>query len=780
MARDDLEYLSLADFTPGIYSKYGAGTQLGKDGAAQVDDGRDHYTFGCYPDPDGGLRPLPRRVARYATNADDTLLDVEGDSDTWTFKPTARGVGNDDDGRRSKIGVIDAAVHEATRFDPVAYDPPPRRYDTAHGVARPDMVHIITSYREDPLPVTTDAESAFPNLGRLVNRWHAFSLSEVDQATGDIDLSELQYDGDGFGKPHRIVQQKAARVEESTLGAGGSFPADADFTSEVTTYIYDSRLLSTWRRAGVVHNGWAAGSLAVGRAIPYIVFEGQVTLDIISHPGRLAVVACLQTHLPIMAADSSEEVLPNFFSAVGGPFGMFTPNDPLGYPPTGTSTQRAAAGTWTATKVPWYLIEHQDRFVGVIQTANRYTTTEYGNTGTGLNKAYIEDFIYHEHNWDAASNQVLYTELNAIARGWNPTDRYETPSGAEEDGFHTQYQEMWKYVDLGGVIESQFDPGTIIASAFAPKSPLPDVLGNNLVARIGCMFSWQNDLVLVPTQGEGSIVRGSLEDPTVIRSGTVIPTGGVTCQAAQTPSGVVYGTTQGVVLWDGQGAKDISPQLDGWFWDCGAASETHRDGYRSKAHASMGRFTYSAPFVYAPNNWVMDLRTGAWTRLRDPIDENPYPYMHYVTNHQGDVYAVRGCYDGTVTGDDDLTEESYFMDCYSSDERTWRWQWVSQPMQSTITRAMKVSEIVIVAQGQGTIQIFLSGSDIDEEMTQFDFDSTRHPVRIARSVNIDTTDLVVRIDARGRGTSEATAISEAPTLHSIHLGSRTAHQVPRD
>ena len=167
-------------------------------------------------------------------------------------------------------------------------------------------------------------------------------------------------------------------------------------------------------------------------------------------------------------------------------------------------------------------------------------------------------------------------------------------------------------------------------------------------------------------------------------------------------------------------------------------------------------------------------------RIDDRESKNT-PQAH-LENFYHDFEQVRGNnYDGMIiTGDDDLTEESYFMDCYSSDERTWRWQWVSQPMQSTITRAMKVSEIVIVAQGQGTIQIFLSGSDTDEEMTQFDFDSTRHPVRIARSVNIDTTDLVVRIDARGRGTSEATVISEAPTLHSIHLGSRTAHQVPRD
>jgi len=93
---------------------------------------------------------------------------------------------------------------------------------------------------------------------------------------------------------------------------------------------------------------------------------------------------------------------------------------------------------------------------------------------------------------------------------------------------------------------------------------------------------------------------------------------------------------------------------------------------------------------------------------------------------------------------------------------------------------MKVSEVVIVAQGQGTIEVFLSGSDTDEQSVEFSFDSTNHPVRLAQMTDIDTTDLVVRVDARGQGTSENNAKSEAPTLHAIHFGSRSTHQINRD
>lgn len=776
MARDDLEYLTLADFTPGIYSKHGVSVQLGRDGAAQVHDGRDHHTFGCYPDPDGGLRPLLRRVARYGVNADDTTRDTAGATTAWATIPTTRGVGTSDNGRRSKIGVIDAAVHEATRINALTYDAPPRSYDTAHGVARPDMVHIITSYREDPVPTATNASTRFPFLGRLVNRWHAFSLSEVDQATGDINVSALQYDPDALnGKPHRIIQQKASRVEEGTYDIGGSYPADADFASTASPYTYDSSILTQWRRhLHPVHDGWAAGSLAVGRSIPYPIDAlSEVTLDRISLPGRLTVLACLQSHIPSMAADSTEEVMPNFFSGMGGPFGTYTPNDGWGYPFNPEQVLEGAetwiaAGNWTWSQVPWYLIEHQDRFVGVINT-----------TFQGIFHQRLFDGL-HIHNWDGPANQIRYTELNAVMRMWAPLDNMENTDPAH--GYHYRYSELWKYIKTtGGTLVTQFNPGTPIGTAGAPASPDADIMGNNLVARIGCMFSWQNDLILVPIAGEGSIARGSMEDPTVIRSGSIVPTGGVTCHATQTPIGVVYGTTSGVVMWDGQGTKNISPQLDGWFWDCGEASETHKDGYRRKANASMGRFGYSAPFIFAPNNWVMDMRTGAWTRLTDPAESNSYPYMHYVTNGDGDVYAVRGCYDGTITGEAPLVENSYFMDCYQREgQRGWRWQWVSQPFQSSVQRSMKVSEVVIVAQGQGTIEVFLSGSDTDEQSVEFSFDSTNHPVRLAQMTDIDTTDLVVRVDARGQGTSENNAKSEAPTLHAIHFGSRSTHQINRD
>jgi hypothetical protein len=67
VARKDLKYVTFNDFTQGIYSKYAASTQLGKDGSAQESYvGR--YTYGCYGDPDGGLRPGPRFFKTFVTD----------------------------------------------------------------------------------------------------------------------------------------------------------------------------------------------------------------------------------------------------------------------------------------------------------------------------------------------------------------------------------------------------------------------------------------------------------------------------------------------------------------------------------------------------------------------------------------------------------------------------------------------------------------------------------------------------------------------------------------
>lgn len=765
MARDDLEYLTLVDFTPGIYSKYGAtpnglspvnakGTdQLGKDGAAQIEDGRGNYTFGCYPDPDGGLRPLPRRTARYGTTGGFTLIDMDNGTDDWNTHPVERGVGVGDGGRRSKIGVIDALVLSGERFDALTRDAPPFRRDGAHNV-RPDMLHFLTSHREDPVPISEDASSMFPELGRLVNRWHLWTLSELTTLDGDHDLSTLGMSGGS----HWIVQQRAARYEEGSYGSGVG--STATFTlPQDTDWAYATTFFNNWRAPSApLHDGWAAGSLAVGRSIREVIDDDEITLDLVKSPGVIHVVGCLQSYAPWMGVEIQEEVMPNIFSAVGNlaPFG--TTNSATSYPKYSTFTG-SAAGLWTAWQVPWYLIEHQDRFVGVIQDVETQT------------QALLPGDFFPTKIWKQATNRIRYTELNGLMRAWAPT----TDPNNSTNGRMGRYLELWKFQKLEGSFTALFGSGGTVLGA--PSEPPSDVLGNNLVERIGAMFGWQGDLIIVSQSGEGSVVRGSLEDPTVTRTSTIEPTGGITVHAVQTPKGVIYGSTNGVYLWTGEASEHVSPQLDGWFWDCGEASETHLDGYRRKGNASMGRFGYSFPFVYAPNDWVMDIRTGAWTRLRNPVDPNPYPYMHYLTNATGDIYAVRGCFDGSAM---EMTEESYFVDLYSHDRRAWEWQWVSQPLQSSITREMKVMEVVVVAQGRGEIEVVITGTN-DEENTQFTcaFDDENKARRVTTMVDARAEDIVVRVHATGQGTEDA-PLTEAPTLHAIHIGSMPGFQVERN
>jgi len=109
----------------------------------------------------------------------------------------------------------------------------------------------------------------------------------------------------------------------------------------------------------------------------------------------------------------------------------------------------------------------------------------------------------------------------------------------------------------------------------------------------------------------------------------------------------------------------------------------------------------------------------------------------------------------------------------------WEWQWVSQPLQSSLVREMRVMEIVVVAQGEGQIEVSIAGDNENEnDSYTYTFNDAAKPKRMTATFDVRAEDIVLRIHATGQG-AEEDPDTEAPTLHAIHIGSLPGNQVER-
>lgn len=136
----------------------------------------------------------------------------------------------------------------------------------------------------------------------------------------------------------------------------------------------------------------------------------------------------------------------------------------------------------------------------------------------------------------------------------------------------------------------------------------------------------------------GAIISGDLDSPTVRRLPYIEPTGGVVCKGAQTPIGFVYGSINGIYVWQGgDTTTELSPQIDGFFWD-------HTNGTAEEQYAgSRGRMTYWNGLVCVPNNFVYDTDRQSWWRFKItdllPVDAGIAPYNCYDRDGDGLLYA---------------------------------------------------------------------------------------------------------------------------------------------
>jgi hypothetical protein len=322
---------------------------------------------------------------------------------------------------------------------------------------------------------------------------------------------------------------------------------------------------------------------------------------------------------------------------------------------------------------------------------------------------------------------------------------------------------------------------TVQAYRFMPENP----------GTIGVIASMNaNELIAIKHQGGGGLLRGDVSKPQFVALPGLPSIQGATNIPVVTPMGLVFGTRDGVYVWQGsEGAESISQQLDGWFWQPEGTPDLE-DGLLFSDYPHRGKFNVSGYLVYAPNNWVYDMRTGGWfrlnptTRIVEGVGENPdvtytVGYRNYEVSSTGRVYAIK-----PIVTEDDLT----VAHLYDRDVPTHQYRWRSQPIPRTINRRVDVREVVLTAQGSGTVTVTVVGVEGQEDAVTFDVDSPDQPRVYTKSVNVISEDVEVQIDSEGDATPTFTddgvpyAVegSPAPSVYRVSLGVRNGPSVSRD
>jgi hypothetical protein len=155
---------------------------------------------------------------------------------------------------------------------------------------------------------------------------------------------------------------------------------------------------------------------------------------------------------------------------------------------------------------------------------------------------------------------------------------------------------------------------------------------------------------------------------------------------------------------------------------------------------------------------------------------NKIKYMFYVSNAFGDVYAVRSAFDASSAG-------SYPVDVYTQRNglAAQQYRWISQPLAKSINRTVQVEEIVLIAEGQGWIDVTLHGLDSSADTTRFWVDSTSQPVRLISNAYLRASEITVQIDVASarQASGPDVRVGNAPTIHAVHIGIRESHEEPR-
>lgn len=277
--------------------------------------------------------------------------------------------------------------------------------------------------------------------------------------------------------------------------------------------------------------------------------------------------------------------------------------------------------------------------------------------------------------------------------------------------------------------------------------------------RSGVVASITADEIIFIKDREGAIlVRGDLDNPTVVQLPYVESTHGAYSIPAKTNFGLVYGTANGVFVWEGgESSRYLSPQIEGWFWNHDVALNYL---------GNRGRFAWWNPWVVVPNNFVYDSRSESWWRLDAPTNTNVSCNVAEVVNTGNRLYIFPHKINGAAkpmwyTATPDVLASTY--------------TWQSHPLLDSRARVITVQEVHLTVTPSsthaGSVAVTLSGYDkngtaVAPVTTTFTLNANVNTQMLHKDVvaNFQATHIQVRIvvDSNNAG-------APAPKIHSIRL-----------
>lgn len=256
-----------------------------------------------------------------------------------------------------------------------------------------------------------------------------------------------------------------------------------------------------------------------------------------------------------------------------------------------------------------------------------------------------------------------------------------------------------------------------------------------------------SELLLIKRSGGAYLIRGDIDNPTVLRLPGVISPHNHDHIGASTPIGFIYGVRDGGLwVWNGGEASElISPQLEPNFWQ---SPNSFVDFW--------GRFEQWHQYVAVPNNWLYDYAAKSWWRLDDPAVAVHFHYSQSV------ITPTLYCAPAQIT-----SAAQPVVSGYSPATPASSYQWESQPIPQAMFRDVKLRQMVLVAQGQGTIAITFTGLGGVTHTETVILNGGTTPVAYRRNLNLTYTHLQVKFVANS-GSS-----ASAPIIYELRLATAT-------
>ncbi|MGI0134586.1 MAG: hypothetical protein ACREBW_06485 [Candidatus Micrarchaeaceae archaeon] len=276
-------------------------------------------------------------------------------------------------------------------------------------------------------------------------------------------------------------------------------------------------------------------------------------------------------------------------------------------------------------------------------------------------------------------------------------------------------------------------------SVFAPE--IPSGYGVMRTTNAG-------ELLIVKHQGGAVLVSGDLDNASSNRLPSVVSTGNLVSRGANSTIGFAYlAYQQGLWIWGGGDASEkISSQLNDDFY------------FTSPPVIGISHCAEEwGDWIVTSNNWLYDTNLQSWWRLEDPT-VNAFQWLS--RGHNSDnMYAA------PPQLPDPVNNTCAFYLHKATLRNSFSWQ--SHPLPATRNRLCEVREIILRAQGNGTVTITLTGLNangpVATEPIIIPVDSS-DPVRYRAIAFISAFDITFQMVSTSAGTGAA------PTIYEIQFG----------